>query len=283
MTRLEARTDIANVDAQLLRQQFAVVLQQQQSLASAAVVLGQCSDTPSTAFFFAYQLAVRHLDECLQDDEFAAFAASESGVRSSRDYTTQLHSDGARQSVSGVKSHVMLMASGLIDYLYVLANDAEQHLYCVKVASVSSGVLAEPIGKAQPFVCDVPHTPIRLDAAEVVPGGVTADAHKRCFKPFRYWEDVMVLLAFSGWMVTHADDEAGPLLHAESQRLIDNYERSPGYYQPETFSIMDGVITTLQQTSSYLSDDQRLLWQRDSRLLQLGSAARAAVQKKLTG
>lgn len=266
-----------------LRETFAKALTNN-PLATSALALGQLSETPSTAFFFAYQLAVRHLDTTLTGQQFAAFAASESDIRDSREFQTRVVSNASSTGesflVTGRKSHVMLMDHGLLDFLYVLANDAEQQLKCVKVSTSAAGVTEQPAAKPQPFVADVPHAPVVFDDALAVTDFIVADAHRRCFKPFRYWEDVMIMLAFSGWMMTHANGDCSAL-QTQAQHLSDCYQQHPDYYPLMAFDILDNLLHHLQQAGKQLPSDQQALWLRDSQLLQLGSVACTAARKKL--
>ncbi|MFC3678814.1 hypothetical protein [Bacterioplanoides pacificum] len=248
--------------------------------ASAAFQLGYASATPSVAFFFAYQLAVRQLDSELANDQFAAFAASEKGVRSSRDFSTaaQQREDGSWR-ICGQKSHVMLLPQQALDFIYVLANDAQQHLCCFKVAASAAGVEAIEANKPQSFVVDIPHTPVVFNNVSCETGYVRDRAHQTCFKPFRYWEDVMVGLAMSGWMTRHSGHEQMAEVVASLQQC---YRRQPDYYCAEVFGLLDKLLAQLDEVAALLPAEQRQVWQRDRLLLQLGSAARQAAAAKFT-
>jgi len=289
MTRssLAVRFNIGADDITPLRRRFAQALKADDWPGS-AWQLGRLSETPSTAFFFAYQLAVRHLDPLLGADQFAALAASESGVRQSREFTTQLSTEAhGRYRLSGEKSHIMLLQRQVLDRLYVLANNEKSELVCVRVATDADGLTPLSATKSQPFVCDVPHTPARFDRVLCSPADISVDAHRRCFKPFRYWEDVMVALSMAGWMSARTDSASltatADELAAAADALATSYRRHPDYYQPESFAYLDDVIEQLDQQSARLNDDDQALWQRDRTLLQLGAMARQQVRNKLLG
>jgi len=287
MTRssLAERFNIGADDITPLRQRFAQSLEADDWAAS-AWQLGRLSETPSTAFFFAYQLAVRHLDPSLGADQFAALAASESGVRHSREFTTHLSTEApGRYRLSGEKSHIMLLQRYVLDCLYVLANNEKSELVCVRVATDADGLTPLTATKPQPFVCDVPHAPVGFDRVLCSPADIRVDAHRRCFKPFRYWEDVMVVLSMAGWMSARTDHSSLTAtvdeLAAAADVLATSYRRHRNYYQPESFAYLDEVIEQLDQQSACLNDDDRRLWQRDRTLLQLGAMARQQVRNKL--
>jgi len=251
---------------------------------SAAFQLGYASATPSVAFFFAYQLAVRQLDSELANDQFAAFAASEKGVRSSRDFSTtaQQQEDGSWR-ICGQKSHVMLLPQQALDFIYVLANDAQQQLHCFKVAASGAGVEAIEANKPQPFVVDIPHTPVMFNNVSCETGYVRDRAHQTCFKPFRYWEDVMVGLSFAGWVLKRVPESAHCRLEAVCQKLIDVYHNNTAYYDAENIAAIDQLMQTLVALSNELPDAEKQSWKKDSVLLSMGTMARQKVAVKLRG
>jgi len=267
------------------KQQLTEIMSQQLRslpLAEAALACGYLSDTLSTAFFFGYQCAVRRLDPVLENYQFAAFAASEKGIRSSRDFETSVIQRGEDQIVCGTKSHVMLLERELLDAVYVLANNQDSQLVCLKVLTSDEGFTPQNSTKEQTFLKDVLHTPVVFDHCACEPGYYLADAHQRAFKPFRYWEDVMVSLSYAGWLIrTLSDAHSTSMLTDSASTLIESYNESPDYFSQSSLSLINKLATEMKLVSKELPSSFRQEWQQDSALLMLGAVAREKVKAKL--
>ncbi len=267
------------------RQQLTELFSQQlQSLplAEAALACGYLSDTVATAFFFGYQCAVRHLDPALGHDEFAALAASERGIRSSREFETRVTQRQGAHFVSGTKSHVMLLERGLLDAVYVLANNHKSELQCVKVLTSSAGFSALDAVKEQSFLMDVPHTPAIFDNCLCEPNYCVSHAHKNVFKPFRYWEDVMVSLSYAGWLIRKlSDSHSTAFLLNSTVDLAAAYDDSPDYFSQDSLSLIDKLLAEMLRAAAGLKSSFSQEWQQDSALLRLGAVAREKVKVRL--
>lgn len=220
---------------------------------------GYQSATPGTAFFFAYQAAMRRVDPVLSDDEIAAFVISERGMKSLRNMATELGADGC---ISGAKSHAMLAATNL-NSLYVVARKGED-LVCCKVKNGDAGVSVPVSEKSQPFMPDLPHSPVCFDhtPCELF----CDDAHLRLNKPFRFWEDVMGLLALSGWLCGQAESVSSSLLEA-AESLAAAYMNNPDGYDLRALNAFDALFMRAEEAAAELPETAAQLWQRDKLLL----------------
>lgn len=274
--------DIVAEDAKPIMSAAVAELLSEGDLPTAALALGYRSATLSSAFFCGYQLAMRHLDESLKPDEFAAFAASEKGAKSSRDFSSRVITENTGKLLNGTKSHVMLAHQGILDFVYVLANDSDSELVCVKVKTSRDGI--EPLcsDKPQPFVKDVPHSPLKFNNVVCETDYFLHQAHQRCFKPFRFWEDVMVGLSFSGWMLRHCQsDSLKQTLLISAAELSQAYRVDSQYYTSSSIDAIEHTLKLLSRCNNELSDLHRKAWQQDNVVLMLGAAAREKVKTKL--
>lgn len=239
---------------------------------------GQRAATPGTAFFCGYQAAMRQLDPQLAADAWAAFCISEAGLRSLRQMQTRF--DAQTSCLNGEKSHVMLANRGL-DLLYVVAA-CDDDLLCVQVAADATGIEVLAARKEQPFLADVPHTPVRFTNVNITSAYRCHDAHRQLNKPFRYWEDVHVALAFSGWLLanTHSGGEGEQLL-AAAGHLADIFSASPQHYSLAALDALEEVLTCQEVLQPQLPDDLRPLWLRDRMLLQLATPLRVRIRASL--
>ncbi|MCD8523565.1 MAG: hypothetical protein LRY66_12235 [Saccharospirillaceae bacterium] len=258
--------------------------------------LGARADTPGTAFFCGYQAAMRQIDPALAADAWAAFCISEAGLRSLRQMQTRF--DVQTSCLSGEKSHVMLAGNGL-DWLYVVAA-SDDDLLCVQVAANAPGVEVLSARGIQPFLPDVPHTPVRFNTVNITSGYRCDQAHQRLNKPFRYWEDVHVALAFSGWLLAnqsaeydafepslngdnHGNDGAVmPALMNAADHLAQCFYAQPQQYSLVALDALEALLVCQDAMLPRLTADARAVWQRDRILLQLATAVRGKIRSALT-
>lgn len=293
-------------DAVRLRRELATSFLTHTSVAT-AWQLGLRVDTPGTAFFCGYQAAMRQLDPALAADAWAAFCISESGLRSLSQMQTRF--SAATSCLNGEKSHVMLAENGL-DLLYVVAA-SDDGLLCVQVAARANGVEALTARKAQLFLPDVPHTPVRFNDVQITSGYRCENAHQRLNKPFRYWEDVHVALAFSGWLLANisAENDVSELninddingntssnasgntnatagtqnLIAAAEKLAQCFAAQSQQYSLTALDALEALLVCQDAMLPLLTADARTLWQRDRILLQLATPLRAKIRTSLTG
>ncbi|WP_286718462.1 hypothetical protein [Thalassolituus sp. UBA2009] len=263
-------------DAALLRRELATSFR---TLTSVEVAWqhGQRAATPGTAFFCGYQAAMRQLDPQLAADAWAAFCISEAGLRSLRQMQTRF--DERTSCLNGEKSHVMLARRGL-DLLYVVAV-CDDDLVCVQVTADAAGVEPLEARKEQPFLPDVPHTPVHFSNVTVTSAYRCLHAHQQLNKPFRYWEDVHVALAFSGWLMANADADNTHSLVAAAGRLADIFSARPKDYSLAALDALEDVLACQDELLPLLADDVRALWLRDRILLQLAVPLRGKIRASL--
>lgn len=239
--------------------------------------LGQQAEDLSTAFFIGYQAAMRCLDASLPIDAWAALAVSERGVKSPFDSLTVVSTD--RQRLEGQKSHVMLAGQGL-DIVYVLAKEessepVQLHLYKLQVGQFEVQEVVK-----QPFVQALKHYPIvfsvPLSQAELV----TTKAHQEANKPFRYWEDVHLIVVYAAWLKRQLSKES-ELLFVAVEKLKQDFLNSPSYYSLPLLDAFEHLLKVLETTVQQLNAEALQQWQQDSVLFRFTQPVRDKVRQRL--
>lgn len=239
--------------------------------------LGQQAVDLSTAFFVGYQAAMRCLLPNLPATAWAALAISEKGVKSPFDCRTL--ASPAQKILEGEKSHVMLANQGL-DYIYVLAKfegsePAQLQLYKLAAAQVEVGELAK-----QPFVTALPHYPIRFNLPLSQTELVLEGAHKNANKPFRYWEDVHLLVVYAAWLQGRLVTSDTAI--SDSLKLLqEQYLASPNYYSLASLDAFATLLEVLNSAAQQLNSNDRQQWQQDSILFKFTQPIRDKIRQRL--
>ena len=248
--------------------------------AGAAFSSGLRSDTPSTAFFCGYQAAIRFVDASLEAEQWGAFCVSEKGLKSLSSMKTRL--DQERGWLSGVKSHALMMGQGM-DWLYILAK-RDDDIVALKIDANSDGIRIIPSDKSQPFVPDAVHSAIALEAVDVKAAVIFIDAHANINRPFRYWEDVCVGLAFSGWIVRQLieqDCDISIELIDAIQKIQTEFSNNTQGYKIDTLKLVDDLYREMMIAGDKILGDASILWNRDRVLMVLGDKARQTLREKM--
>ncbi len=156
----------------------------------AAVRGGAAASSVGGAFLAGYQAALRALVPDLPDG-LVALCATEEGGAHPRAIATLLTLDG---TLTGTKRWVT--GGSKADLLLVLATTGQvagrNQLVLLRVDPRAPGVRVEQ-GPPGPFVPDVPHASVVLDAVRVEPEALLpGDGWTRWVKPFRTHEDLHV-------------------------------------------------------------------------------------------
>lgn len=276
-------------------------------LALTAIKAGKSSSNMATAFFCGYQLAMRRLDPQLPTDCWAAFCVNESKVSSLSAMTTRWHS--TNQTLSGRKSFALMAGKGL-DIVYVVAiddqavnngkvgsgktttippingaprNDGAQssknQLVTIRLDINDPAIKITPPTQPGRVFPDLPHAKLEFEQVTSEQGCWQADAYRRHVKPFRYWEDVFLLLSLAGWMSGHGAGSGN--LDNISHNLVDYFSCHPHYYDLNSLQLVEDVIAQLQLASQGLPAFALAEWQRDSQLLMMGEKIRGQIRKNL--
>jgi len=246
--------------------------------AEAAIISGLRSDIPASAFLSGYQVAMRAVDPTLSPEHWACLCVSEKGLQSLSSMSTLYH-DGA---VTGRKSHAMLAHAG-IDWFYVIARSREG-LVCRRISATAAGVEVEPASKNQAVIPELPHHSLVFDLAITDHQYQRGDAHHTINKPFRYHEDVLTLLAFSGWcmrMVGSAPAARSDELVVAVKKLASGYDPEAMGYSVAQLSAFDELLCELMAYAEQLPEKAAEYWKRDRQLLLMGQKARDVIRKKL--
>lgn len=165
------------------------------------------------AFAAGYQAALRALVPSLPPEALVSLAASELGGAHPRAIQCTLIEQrltGKKEWVSGGPSAVLLVVAALPEQ-----STEHPRLVVVRLPSDRAGLRFET-PKPAPFIPEIPHASLRLEAVlveseEVLPG----DGYLNYLKPFRTIEDIHVhaaLLAHLGAVLARAADPDRPLL-----------------------------------------------------------------------
>jgi hypothetical protein len=158
----------------------------------------------------------------------------------------------------------------------------------VQIPASRKGVVLQKLPET-PFVPEVPHTSVRLEAVEVLKSErLSGDGYLDYVKPFRTIEDIHVVGATLGYLVGLARRAQAPTtliaeLSADLVALDRLRDASPldprvhialhGVYQRVTRFVAGEELARLLDSAP---GDERDRWERDQPLLQVASKARAA-------
>lgn len=238
---------------------------------------GQQADNLSTAFFVGYQSAMRCLDSELPAHHWAALAISEKGIKSP--FQCQTSFDAQNGALVGAKSHIMLANDGL-DSLYVLAHLAQVEPVQLVLVQLSASAVNIERRPAQPFLLDVPHYAVSFNTFVQPEALYCVDAHRQANKPFRYWEDVHVVLAMAGWLEAQLG-RSHCELDEKVQLLLAAFKAESRHYHLAALDAFDDLLVLLEKLAVQLSSVQWQEWQRDSMLLALTTPLRQQIRAKL--
>lgn len=249
----------------------------------AAVRGGARVDRLGFAFAAGYEAALWRLLPTRDRARAAALCATEAGGVHPR--AIEATFEGG--VLDGEKTFVTLGTHA--EELLVLAREGERDgrpaLALVRVRADAAGVTLTPL-PATPFVPEIPHASVRFEGApaERVEGDGWAD-HVR---PFRTVEDVHVHAALLGWLVRVGRRwgfAPGPLERALSILLglevlsrADPSARATHLALAGAIDETRAVVERCDWSSAPEADRRR--WERDRRLLDVASGARAARRDK---
>lgn len=251
------------------------------SLAEWALACGVRADSLSLAFLWGYQAAMRRVDAAMPPQALSAWCVSESGLSSLRAMTTEF--DPVTKTVTGRKSHVMLIAQQQLDWLYVLARlrDTES-LVAVKVSASAKGIAVLPSQKVQPFVTQVPHAAVTFASTPVASDFYVDNAHAMLNRPFRFWEDCYVSLAFVGWFWRRLPLSARAVLEQSVTPWLAHLAKADQAYDALHLRHSTTVFEQLNVLVSNLPNDAEQQWHQDKMLLLLGERARVALRARFS-
>lgn len=249
-----------------------------------AILGGFAADRLGFAFAVGYDAALRALVPDLAAGETAAFCATEDAGAHPRAIAARLDERDA-PLVDGTKRFATLAT--IADRLVVVASvgaaeDGRNRLRAAVIDARAPGVRVTPLSPP-PFAPEIPHAEVRFERTpvlRVLPG----DGYERYLKPFRTIEDVHVLGATLGYLVSVARRAAWPRpVLAEIAALVTSTagiaRDDPG--APEAHVALGGVFTRaralLAETAPLWPEflaDERDRWTRDRPLLDVASRAR---------
>jgi hypothetical protein len=220
-----------------------------------------------------------------------ALCVTEAKGNSPRAIETTLERRGDQFELRGTKTFVTF--GNLAETLLIVARagakpDGRPDLVVVQVPAARKGVVLEDL-PATPFVPEVPHTSVLLDAVEVLEGErLPGDGYLDYVKPFRTIEDIHVVGATLGYLVGLArrTRSSATLIAELSADLValDGLRGRPAL-DPRVHVALHGVyqrVTRLVGSEDFARlldgapEDERERWERDRALLQVASKAREA-------
>ena len=256
---------------------------------TAAVVVASRVDRLGFAFAVGYPAALEHMVEGVHLP--CALCVTEANGNSPRAIETTLARKGDRYELSGTKTFVTF--GDRAETLLVVArvgekSDGRPDLAVVQIPASRKGVALQKLPET-PFVPEIPHTSVRLEAVEVLQSErLPGDGYLDYVKPFRTIEDIHVVGATLGYVLGLARrTRASTTLIAELSadlvaldRLRDGLPLDPrvhialhGVYQRVTRLVAGEELARLLDGAP---EDERDRWERDQPLLQVASKARAA-------
>lgn len=255
------------------------------SAADAACRAGATAGSVGAAFLAGYRAALRALVPGMDAD--ASMCATEAQGAHPRSIGTRLSRHGSGFRVSGEKRWV----TGATDasLLLVLASegvgeDGRNRLRCVCIDPRTSGVRIEAM-PAPSFTPEIVHafvtlTDVAVTAGDILPG----DGYTRYLKPFRTVEDIHVLTALLGYLVSVASRWQWPQEALEDllTMLVALRALAGGDpLSPRTHLALAGTqrwiaerIESFEPHWSLVDEAVRDAWRRDRELLTVAQRAR---------
>ncbi len=256
---------------------------------TAAVLVASRVDRLGFAFAVGYPAALEHMVAGVRLP--CALCVTEATGNSPRAIETTLERKGDRYELRGMKTFVTF--GTLAETLLIVARvgekpDGRPDLAVVQIPASRKGVVLHKLPET-PFVPEVPHTSVRLEAVEVLESErLSGDGYLDYVKPFRTIEDIHVVGATLGYLVGLARRAQAPTtliaeLSADLVALDRLRDASPldprvhialhGVYQRVTRLVAGEDVARLLDSAP---GDERDRWERDQPLLQVASKARAA-------
>lgn len=250
---------------------------------------GFAADRVGWAFAAGYQAALRRLVPTLPADTLAALCVTEDGGNRPRDIRTRLQATAeGHWTVTGQKRWTTLgPASQCLLVVAALPGDdaARPRLQVARVAAGTPGLRLEPMPDT-PFVPEVPHARVHLDAVPVdrddlLPG----DGYDDVVKPFRTIEDAHVTLAVLAYLLREARERDWPAALAEQVTaalvLLGDLAAEPAD-APATHVALAGALQLAHglyeaagaQWARQADDPAARRWRRDAALFGVAGQAR---------
>ena len=251
-----------------------------------AMKAGAESEDLATAFVSGYQAAIRCIDTSLDQRFLASYCVNERNMSNLRMMETQWQHDKA--SLSGGKSYAALAGNGL-DIVYVVARPSSQSpatstkdLMLLRIKLSESNIkVVEPV-KAFPIFPNLVHAALVFNNCHGGEVLYPTDAHQIINRPFRYWEDILVALSFSHWLMSRLPDNINTKknLFQRTQALKASFGQHPWAYCAATLAAFELLTKCMNECSMHLTDVENSMWNRDSKVLFLGSKAREKLKMK---
>ncbi len=256
-----------------------------------AVAGGADADRAGWAFAAGYQAALRALVPALPDDAIAAFCVTEADGNSPRAIRTVLapRSGAHGFALSGEKRWSTLGPASSI--LLIAAREgasaepaARPVIRLVRVDGAAPGVRFETMPPT-PFVPEVPHARLHLDAVAVAGGDVLpGDGYARYVKPFRTLEDIHVSAALLAYLLAQASQRRWPSAWRErAAALLFGFGglAAADPASAATQVALAGTLAAMQMLTQEVpalwppgGDEAASRWQRDARLMGIAASVR---------
>lgn len=254
-----------------------------------AVALGFSSDRLGFAFLGGYASALTRVDATLGPDDLGALCATEEGGAHPRAINTSLAGGrlwGAKRFVSGGPFATRLLVVATTG----THGDGRPRLVVARVSPGAKGVRLEAMPEL-PFVPEVPHASVALEAVAVAPGDVLpGDGYTDVLKPFRTLEDLHVYAATLGYLWSVARRAGWPRPVAERLWAAISAALALGGASPSapaTHLALAGLLGTSAQLLDEVAplwasapEDEAARFARDRPLLLVAQKAREARRDK---
>lgn len=242
------------------------------------------------AFIYGYEVAIQRLTGLDTKDQLAAFCVTENKSTHPESMNVSLSAEKSGQVLlTGRKDFVTL--AGNTKWLLVAAksgvkSDGRNQIKLVKVDASLPGVVVEAL-PPMPFIPDVGHGVVTFNSVSIDESDVfSCDGYSDFVKPFRWFEDINVFIALSGYLLKIALVNQWPL---ESRvEIISVLTSLTGMQrmdadEPIAHLVMFDQVSRLESWLDHYEKawdmvDPRIAaaWKRDRGLLKIASRARAA-------
>lgn len=250
---------------------------------------GFYANSVGQAFIYGYEIAIQRLTGLDTKDQLAAFCVTEN--KSTHPKSMQVSLSKGQQGkvlLAGKKDFVTLAGSTkwlLVAAKSAVSSDGRNQIKLVKVDASLPGVDIETL-PLLPFVPDVSHGVVTFDSVSIDESDVfSGDGYGDYVKPFRWFEDVNVFIALSGYLLKIAITNQWPV---ESRvEIISILTALIGMQrmeadEPVAHIVMFDQVTRLErwldrydQAWGSVDSSVAVAWKRDKGILKIASHARS--------
>jgi len=255
-----------------------------------AIAGGFLADCPAYAFAAGYWAALHRLLPDLPSDQVPALCINEEHGAHPARLKCRLEKQGSKWLLNGKKHFVTCAREAellLVAASTGIGSDGKNQLRLVQVNKEQADITLLPLAKPLAILPEISHGQIEFTEVSVSPDNILpGDGYLAYIKPFRTIEDLHVMAAILGYLVSIGmlfEWPRPPIEQLLSHLLTIRSLARADYAAPEIHIATAGALTAIQSLLETLDtywdradDTLRSAWQRDRIVLNIAADARTA-------